>query len=139
MSLEQQLQAEVTAFQTLQKDYFKAVQNRTQLESQLKENEEVSKEFKFLKDDATIYKLVGPVLVKQDTPEAVGNVSKRIEYISGEIKRVELQIKDLEEKQEKKKLEVVKLQTMAQNIKKLDQVNMPFSVYDTCGFCCSIN
>ncbi|EGF80778.1 hypothetical protein BATDEDRAFT_24657 [Batrachochytrium dendrobatidis JAM81] len=118
MSLEQQLQTEVTAFQTLQKDYFKAVQNRTQLESQLKENEEVSKEFKFLKDDATIYKLVGPVLVKQDTPEAVGNVSKRIEYISGEIKRVELQIKDLEEKQEKKKLEVVKLQTMAQNIKK---------------------
>ncbi|KAH6560036.1 hypothetical protein BASA50_003222 [Batrachochytrium salamandrivorans] len=117
MSLEQQLQVEAAAFQALQKDYAKAVQNRAQLESQLKENEEVSKEFGLLKEDATIYKLIGPVLVKQDTPEAVGNVSKRIEYIKGEVQRVELQIKDLEEKQEKKKLEVVKLQTMAQSIK----------------------
>ncbi|KAI8926609.1 Prefoldin [Entophlyctis helioformis] len=114
MSLNERLQVEVTSFQSLQQDYSKAVRNRTQLESQLKENEEVAKEFGLLKDDATIFKLIGPVLVKQDTPEAVGNVSKRIDYIKGEIKRAETLIKELEEKQEKKKLEIVKLQTLAQ-------------------------
>lgn len=112
--LEHKLQSEIASYQVLQKDYSKAVQNRAQLESQLKENEEVSKEFGLLKDNATIYKLIGPVLVKQEPAEAVGNVAKRVEYIKGEIKRMESQIKDLEDKQEKKKIEVVKLQTMVQ-------------------------
>eukprot|EP00842_Homolaphlyctis_polyrhiza_P003970 jgi/Hompol1/4574/HPOL_003719-RA len=121
-TLEQKLQAEVSAFQSLQKDYSKAVQNRTQLESQLKENEEVAKEFELLKDDSTIYKLIGPVLVKQDTAEAISNVDKRIEYIKGEIKRVEAQIKDLDAKQEAKKMAVVKLQTMMQQQSQAAQV-----------------
>ncbi|KAJ1339762.1 hypothetical protein BSLG_005668 [Batrachochytrium salamandrivorans] len=100
-------------FQTLQKDYFKAVQNRTQLESQLKENEEVLKEFKFLKDDATIYKLVGPVLVKQDTPEAVGTFPSALS-ISVEKLSVWSCRSKIWKRSKKKKLEVVKLQTMAQ-------------------------
>ena len=59
--------------------------NRTQLESQLKENTQVKQEFQSLKSDANIYKLVGPVLVKQDHEEAKQNVNKRIEYIQGEM------------------------------------------------------
>jgi hypothetical protein len=39
--LQQQLQAEATIYQSVQKDLEKAIQNRTQLESQLKENEQV--------------------------------------------------------------------------------------------------
>ena len=38
-----------------------------------------------MKDDATIYKMIGPVLVKQDTPEAKTNVNKRIEFITAEM------------------------------------------------------
>ncbi|CAG8645656.1 15553_t:CDS:2, partial [Acaulospora morrowiae] len=74
------------------------------------ENEIVEKEFKLLNDDSNIYKLIGPVLVKQEKSEATLNVSKRLEYIRSEIKRVESQIKDLTEKLEKKKLEVVEIQ-----------------------------
>jgi chaperonin cofactor prefoldin len=44
-----------------------------------------SQEFKHLKQDAVVYKLIGPALIKQDTNEAVQNVNKRIEYISNEM------------------------------------------------------
>ncbi|KAJ3200713.1 hypothetical protein HDU82_008674 [Entophlyctis luteolus] len=80
------LEKHVTEFQTLQKDYSKAVASRSTLEAQLKENEMVKKEFDNIKDDdATVYKLIGPVLVKQERNEAASNVSKRIEYISAEM------------------------------------------------------
>lgn len=38
-----------------------------------------------LNEDANVYKLIGPVLVKQDLAEANANVRKRIEYISAEL------------------------------------------------------
>lgn len=34
---------------------------------------------------ATVYKMIGPVLVKQDAEEARQNVQKRIDYINGEM------------------------------------------------------
>ncbi|KAE8655326.1 Prefoldin subunit 6 [Hibiscus syriacus] len=52
---------------------------------QLGENELVLKELGLLNEDANVYKLIGPVLVKQDLAEANANVSKRIEYISAEL------------------------------------------------------
>jgi prefoldin beta subunit len=86
------LQTEIAAFQTIQKgiflaysDYDKAVQNRTLLESQLKENEQVQNEFSLLAQDSQVYKLIGPCLVKHDQTEAKSNVSKRIEFIQGEM------------------------------------------------------
>ncbi|KAJ3235240.1 Prefoldin subunit 6 [Chytriomyces hyalinus] len=114
---QQMLEKQVGEFQALQKEYSKAVSSRTTLEAQLKENEMVKKEFDCLKDDSTVYKLIGPVLVKQDRPEAEANVNKRIEYIAGEIKRLETQIKSFEEKQEQKKMEIVKLQTAFEQLK----------------------
>lgn len=38
-----------------------------------------------LSEDANVYKLIGPVLVKQDLAEANANVRKRIEYMSAEL------------------------------------------------------
>jgi hypothetical protein len=42
-------------------------------------------ELELLSDGANVYKLIGPVLVKQDLAEAKANVKKRIEYISAEL------------------------------------------------------
>lgn len=42
-------------------------------------------EFSVLNEDANIYKLIGPVLVKQDRAEAVMNVDKRLEFIEAEM------------------------------------------------------
>ena len=42
-------------------------------------------EFERLKDGEIIYKLVGPVLVKQETVEAEGTVKGRLEFIGKEL------------------------------------------------------
>ena len=36
-------------------------------------------------DKNTVYKLIGPVLVKQDQAEAKANVEKRLEFITSEM------------------------------------------------------
>ncbi|KAF9995326.1 hypothetical protein BGZ80_009532 [Entomortierella chlamydospora] len=113
-ALQKKLEADSNAYQALQKDYTKAVESRQRLDSQLQENKLVQDEFKLLKDDANIYKLIGPVLTKQDKAEAVTNVDKRIDFINAEIERVEKQLKDLQEKTEKKRIELVETQTALQ-------------------------
>ena len=45
----------------------------------------VLKEFMQLSEDASIYKLIGPVLAKQEIVEAKGNVQKRLDYINAEV------------------------------------------------------
>ncbi|KAF9102516.1 hypothetical protein BGX27_010974 [Mortierella sp. AM989] len=114
VALQKKLEADSTAYQNLQKEYTKAVDSRQKLDSQLQENKLVQEEFKLLKDDANIYKLIGPVLTKQDKVEAVTNVDKRIDFINAEIVRVEQQLKDLQEKSEKKRVELVETQTAMQ-------------------------
>ena len=42
-------------------------------------------ELELLEDDAVVYKLVGPVLVKQDVVEARVTVKKRLDYITKEM------------------------------------------------------
>ncbi|KAK5177391.1 Prefoldin subunit 6, partial [Cryomyces antarcticus] len=49
------------------------------------ENLGVQKEFATLSDDANVYKLVGPVLLKQDTSEARSTVDGRLEFIEKEM------------------------------------------------------
>ena len=66
-------------------DMQKAVANRQQLETQLQENKMVQEEFALLKQDAVVYKLVGPALIKQDTSDSIQNVNKRIEFINNEM------------------------------------------------------
>jgi prefoldin beta subunit len=45
----------------------------------------IDQELELLEEDANVFKLIGPVLVKQDLAEAKANVSKRIEYILAEL------------------------------------------------------
>ncbi|KAF2293169.1 hypothetical protein GH714_034208 [Hevea brasiliensis] len=65
--------------------------------------ESLNKELDLLNEGANVYKLIGPVLVKQDLAEANANVRKRIDYISAELKRLDATLQDLEEKQNSKK------------------------------------
>ncbi|KAJ8655734.1 hypothetical protein O0I10_008620 [Lichtheimia ornata] len=112
--LEAKLEAESKAFQQLQKELSSAIESRQRLDSQQQENEVVRKEFDHLEDDANVYKLIGPVLVKQEKAEAETNVKNRLELISKEIERVEKQLKDLTAKSEKKKAEIAELQMQYQ-------------------------
>ncbi|KAM0788626.1 hypothetical protein ACM66B_001745 [Microbotryomycetes sp. NB124-2] len=113
-SLEAQLQAGSKEYQRIQSDYTSAVEQRRRLEAQKTENEAVKKEFAALSASNQIYKLVGGILLKQDQAEAKANVDKRLEFIQGEVERVETTLKDLDDKMEKKRQQLVELQTRLQ-------------------------
>jgi len=100
------LQALSDEYNSLQTQLTSNVEARQKLESQQNENKSVAKEFAKLKDDANIYKLVGPVLLKQDKTEAVMAVDGRLTFIDKEILRIEKQIEDLRSKSESKRMEV---------------------------------
>ncbi|KAH7322627.1 Prefoldin [Stachybotrys elegans] len=112
--LQAHLQTLSDEYQKLQQDLQGVVESRQKLEGQKEENLGVKKEFENLEEDETIYKLVGPVLLKQDQVEAESTVKGRLDFITGEISRQEDQIKETQEKIEKKKLEIIQLQAAAQ-------------------------
>ncbi|KAG1749875.1 prefoldin subunit 6 [Suillus paluster] len=114
MSLEFRFQSASTDYQKIQTELASLVENRTRLDAQLSENEMVKKEFAQLTPSNAVYKLVGPILVPQDQNEAKTNVETRLEFIKSEIKRVDAQIKDGEDRSEKKKNELVEIQTKLQ-------------------------
>ncbi|KXX72824.1 Prefoldin subunit 6 [Madurella mycetomatis] len=101
-------------FTKLQQDLQEAVQSRQKLEAQKQENLGVQKEFGKLKEDETIYKLIGPVLLKQERPDAESTVNGRLEFIDKEISRLESHIKETQGKIEKKKGEIIQAQSSAQ-------------------------
>ncbi|MCJ1385185.1 hypothetical protein MMC17_008306 [Xylographa soralifera] len=109
-----QLQALSDDYQKLQNDLQTNIDARQKLESQQQENKGVQKEFAKLAEDANIYKLIGPVLLKQDRAEAVLAVDGRLAFIEKEIKRVEKQITDIQDESEKKRMAVYQLQTKMQ-------------------------
>lgn len=80
-----------------------------------------SQEFSTLAPEANIYKLVGPVLLKQDKNEATMAVNGRLDFIEKEIKRIEGQIKDLQGKNEGKRIALMKLQSEIQQAQHAQQ------------------
>ncbi|KAH7720183.1 prefoldin beta damian containing protein [Aphelenchoides avenae] len=93
--LKSQFEEEVKKLKQLENERERYINNRQQLDAQLAENNMVKEEMERLEPDANVYKLIGPVLVKQDLEEAKLNVNKRIEYISTEIKRMESSMTDI--------------------------------------------
>ncbi|XP_014359278.2 prefoldin subunit 6 [Papilio machaon] len=115
--IQKKMQKELEMFSGVQKEYKIAVSQKQQLDSQLNENKAVKEELLLLKKDAEVYKLIGPVLVKQDLEEAKQNVNKRMEYITKEIRRTEGHISALENKQDAIQTNLNKLKNNLGNLK----------------------
>jgi len=114
--LQKRFQNEVEKYRELQKDAQKTIRSRQQLEAQLTENNIVKDELEHLEPNANVFKLIGPALVKQDLVEAKQTVTKRLEYITNEIKRQEALLKDIEKKQETQRESITKLQQQLQQV-----------------------
>jgi prefoldin beta subunit len=95
-------------------DLQSAVDARQKLEAQQQENKAVQKEFDGLADEAKIYKLVGPVLLKQDRTEAISAVNGRLDYIGKEIGRSETRIRELQAASNKIQVEMMQIQQKLQ-------------------------
>ena len=87
---------------------------RQKLETQLQENKIVNEEFANLKEDTTVYKLTGGVLLPVEQFEAKGNVEKRLEFIETEIKRCEGNIKTKQQELETAKNQLISMRTHQQ-------------------------
>ncbi|KAL3496943.1 Prefoldin [Aspergillus germanicus] len=111
---QKQMQALSEEYEALQTELDGLVDARQKLESQQQENKSVQTEFNTLDDDANIYKQIGPALLKQDKTEALMAVSGRLEFIEKEIQRIEGQIKDNQDKSDKKRTEIVQFQSQIQ-------------------------
>ncbi len=109
-----EMEAAVAELRKTQESLQSLMDGRAALQTQSHENQMVKEEFKLLEDDANVYKLVGPVLVKQDLQEARANVDKRIEYIKEELARVDAQTKESEKKMEAQRGVVMQMQQKAQ-------------------------
>ncbi|XP_012235227.1 prefoldin subunit 6 [Linepithema humile] len=112
--IQKKLQNEIDKLRQMQKDYNKMLSQRQQLDGQLNENIMVKKEFELLKEDNDVFKLIGPVLVKQDLYEAKQNVDKRMDYITAELKRVDDMLATTEKKLDTQKEMLEKLQSAFQ-------------------------
>ncbi|XP_077535710.1 prefoldin 6 [Haemaphysalis longicornis] len=105
---------EVEKYKSVQKDFQKTYSLRQKLDSQLNENSVVKEELDLLESGAAVFKLIGPVLIKQGLDEAKQNVNKRIDYITSELKKYDSLLQDLEKKQETQREAIHKLEQQIQ-------------------------
>ncbi|CAH0484482.1 unnamed protein product [Peronospora farinosa] len=90
--LKDQVDTAMTRYRTLQDEVQVLATQRQTYAQQANENDMVKKELELLDDEAKVYKLVGPVLLKQDVDEAKTNVNKRLEFINNELDKVTTKI-----------------------------------------------
>ena len=64
--------------------------------SQLTENQMVHQELQVLDSSTKVYKMVGPVLLKNSVTDAQDTVTKRLDFIRGEQTRLETKNQNLE-------------------------------------------
>lgn len=108
--IQKKLETEVTEIKKIEQEFKKVFHAKQSLVEKKSENEMVLAEFNLMSADASVFKLVGPVLAKQDTNEAKTNVEKRIEYITKEIERMDKLEQDFQNKVDERKKTITKLQ-----------------------------
>ena len=110
MEIQLKLETDVTEIKKIEAEYTKVFSAKQSLVEKKSENEMVLQEFNLMGDDASVYKLVGPILAKQDVAESKTNVEKRIEYITKEIERMDKLEQDFQSKVEERRNNIQKLQ-----------------------------
>ena len=119
--LQQQLEKEAQSYRELQQELGAYQSSHQQYQQQKSENDMVLSELNSLDDSASVFKQVGPALLKQDPVEAKSNVSKRLEYINSEITRLNSHISSIESKQSCKQSDITKLQNRIQSLAQRSQ------------------
>jgi chaperonin cofactor prefoldin len=75
----------VAQYRKLQEEIQKLETDRQLLMQQQNENEMVKQELALLDGSSQVYKMVGPILLKNDTEDAKQTVNQRLELITGEL------------------------------------------------------
>ena len=111
MDLQRQIEAEAGEIKKIELEYNKVQVGKRSMTDKKNENEMVLQELNLVNEDsATVYKLVGPILAKQDYSEAKTNVKTRLDYIQKEIDRMDHLEKEFDGKVQDKRRMIMKLQ-----------------------------
>lgn len=111
--MNQSMQVELKKLQDLTQKGKTLMAPRAKYMGQQQETIMVKKELEVLDDDAVLYKLVGPVLIKQEVMESKMNVDSRLKYFTEELARIDAATKENQEQQEKQKEKIMALQELA--------------------------
>lgn len=101
---------EIAVFRTLQEEISKLRGDIQTLLQQENENEMVRQELNLVDASSKVYKMVGPVLMKNDLDDAKQTVDKRLEFITGERKKKEASLNEKEEKLQKTAFKIQEMQ-----------------------------
>nr|CCA18279.1 conserved hypothetical protein [Albugo laibachii Nc14]CCA18447.1 conserved hypothetical protein [Albugo laibachii Nc14] len=94
--MSKRVDVETAKYHVLQEELQVLVAQQQKYRQQANENNMVKQELDLVHDETKVYKMVGPVLLKQDLEEAKTNVNKRIEFIKHELYKVTKKIEDKE-------------------------------------------
>eukprot|EP00762_Andalucia_godoyi_P005697 ANDGO_06458.mRNA.1 putative prefoldin subunit 6 len=100
------------------------VANRSKLEQQHTENKMVMQELDLVNPATSsdnVYKLVGPVLIMQKLSEAKETVSRRLEFLASELKKVDDKIAAEEKSQREKREKLLEIQAILNKFMQLSQ------------------
>jgi len=120
--LNTELQAEVKIIQETNNKLNTLLSQRAKIYTQLNENEMVEKELSLLPENedeldetsnGIVYKLIGPVLVRQDIGEAKRNVKNRLQFFQTELERLDKQQKSAEATRKEAQDKIMKIQESA--------------------------
>ena len=113
-----EIDQEVATFRGIQEQVQKVRNDLQIVLGQLTENEMVQQELNLIDTSSSstnnVYKMVGPVLMKNSLEDAKETVRKRIEFITAEKDRLESKSKDLETKAMEISQKVQKMQAALQ-------------------------
>lgn len=85
-----ELEEKMKEYKLIESDLQTLFSQKQTILAQLNENTLVQGELGMIKtEEAKVYKLIGPVLVPVDFEDAKQNVAKRLEFIEGEVKKIE--------------------------------------------------
>uniref|UniRef100_A0A7S2WV68 Prefoldin subunit 6 n=1 Tax=Rhizochromulina marina TaxID=1034831 RepID=A0A7S2WV68_9STRA len=104
------IEEEMGQYRAIEAKQNDVLMTRQQFIMQLQENDMVKQELDRLGEDAGVFKLIGPVLIRQDLDEAKQNVSKRMDFIKGEIQKTEKIIEKNKQGMQEHGEKVIKMQ-----------------------------
>jgi prefoldin beta subunit len=110
MELYKKYEFQIKEIESLEKEQSRIRIALSSFENKKNENSMVKSELGLLENDDVVYKLIGPILVKQEINEAKLQVDHRLEMINKEINKLDKNYRDNNSKIEENRKSLIEIQ-----------------------------
>ena len=123
MELYKKYEFKLKEIESLEKEQSRIRLGISSFENKKNENSMVKSELGLLENDDVVYKLIGPILVKQEINEAKLQVDHRLEMINKEINKLDKNYRDNNSKIEENRKSLIEIQNKLLQFSKQIQQN----------------